>query len=300
MPEITYLEPWELARFDQGQMSLQRDQSVMFAHDGGLGQRLTAFSAMLKAESSLYRAFVALLERWAAKVKGLIFGGSVPDIAAMASTQPDFAQAVDTLVDVEIREVFDDAAHDYVDEGDPDALARTNSYLRQAKNRLVGIPDRVYAQVRSEVITATTEGWSIDDLEQGIGKILGDADAQMWANRARTIARTEAVGAYNAGRFAGFRSLASQLGGRWEKVWLETHDHRTRLSHQAADLDNPRGVGGQRIPLGDMFKVGLGMGMFPGDPELPPEEVINCRCSILLVREGETLDYSNRQYRGAK
>lgn len=296
MPEIGYLEPWELARFDQGQTALQRDQGIMFANDGGIGQRLLAFSAMLKAESKLYTAFVALLERWAAKVKKLVFGGAVPDISAMAAAQPQFAQSVDTLVDVEIREIFDDAARDYVDDGDPDALTRTTSYLNQARNRLVGIPDRVYAQVRGEVMKATTQGWSIDELSESIDKILAEADAQVWKNRARTIARTEAVGAYNAGRFAGFRSLAGALGGKWEKVWLETHDHRTRLTHQ----EREGGVGGARIPLGELFKVGLGLGMYPGDPMLPPEETINCRCSILLVREGETLDYANRQYRRPK
>lgn len=296
MPSFDRLDPWELARFDQGQMALERDQAVMFASDGGIGQRLGAFSAMLKAESALYRKVLDLLTQWAARVKRLVFGGSVPDIAAMAAAQPDFAQGVDDLVEIDIREIFHDGSRDYVDDGDPDALARTRSYLAQSKNRLVGVTDRVYASVRREVLKATTEGWSIDELEQGIEHVLGEAGADLWEHRARTIARTEAVGAYNAGRFAGFRSLASQLGGSWEKVWLETHDHRTRRTHREGE----GGVGGQRVPLGDMFKVGVGLGMYPGDPELPPEEVINCRCSILLVREGETLDYSNRQYRGAK
>jgi hypothetical protein len=274
-------------------MALQRDQTIMFANDGGLGLRLSVFSSMLKAESALYAKVLNLLEQWAARVKRLIFGGAVPDLAAMSHAQPEFAQAVDSLVDVEIREIFDDSLHDYVDEGDPDALARTRTYLERSRNRLVRVPDRVYANVRAEVLKATTQGWSIDELEQGIDHVLGEAGAELWQGRARTIARTEAVGAYNAGRFAGFQSLAAQLGGSWEKVWLETHDHRTRPTHREAE----GGVGGQRVALGELFKVGVGLGMFPGDPELPPEEVINCRCSILLVREGEKVDYANRQYR---
>lgn len=293
MPSFERLEPWELARFDQGQMSLQRDQMIMFASDGGLGHRMTAYSAMAKAESSLYAKFVALLERWAARLKSLVFGGAVPDIAAMASATPEFTQAVDDIVDIDIREILDDASHDYVDDGDPLANSRVLSYLQKSRNRLVGVTDRVYAEVRRATMKATTEGWSIDDLEARVQDILGDAAVDTWKNRARTIARTEAVGAYNAGRFAGFWSYANQLGGSWEKVWLETHDHRTRLTHQ----EREGGVGGQRIPLGQLFKVGLGLGMFPGDPELPPEEVINCRCTTLLVREGEALDLSNRQYR---
>lgn len=296
MPKIEYLDPWELARFDQGQMALQRDQAVMFANDEGLAGRLQAYAAMVQAEQGLYAKFVALLERWAARVRALVFGGQVPDIAAMASAEPEFIHTVDDLVDIEIREIFDDAAHDYVNDGDALPNYRVESYLREAKNRLVGVPDRVYASVRAEVIKATAQGWSIDDLSAKIHDILADEDAQLWKNRARTIARTEAVGAYNAGRYAGFVSLASQLGGSWEKVWLETHDHRTRLTHREGE----GGVGGQRIALGELFKVGLGLGLHPGDPQLPPEELINCRCTTLLVREGEPLDLSNRQYRRQK
>jgi hypothetical protein len=296
VPSFDRLETWELARFDQGQAALREDQRVMFAYDGGLGTRLLAYSEMLKAESKLYTAFLALLERWAARVKKLVFGGQVPDIAAMASSTPFFADSVDTLVHVEIREILDDAAHDYVDETEPLANARVIHYLGQARNRLKAIPERLYADVRREVMKATTDGMSIDDLSERIHTILADEGAELWRNRARTIARTEAVGAYNAGRFAGFQSYAEQLGGPWEKYWLETHDHRTRPTHQ----EREGGVGGQRIPLGDLFKVGLGLGMFPGDPELPPEEVINCRCSILLLRPDEPVDLTNRQYRRTK
>lgn len=293
MPSFERLETWELARFDQGQAALREDQRILFASDQGLGTRLLAYAAMAKAEDSIFQRFVRLLEQWAARLRSLVFGGQVPDISAMAAATPEFAQAVDDVVDVEIREILDDAAHDYVDEGDPLANVRVNNYLAKARNRLVGIPDRVYADVRREVMKATTEGMSIDDLSEKIHGILADEGAALWRNRARTIARTEAVGAYNAGRFAGFWSYANQLGGSWEKYWLETHDHRTRPTHQ----DGEGGVGGSRIPLGQLFKVGVGMGMFPGDPELPPEEVINCRCSILLLREGEPLDLTNRQYR---
>jgi uncharacterized protein with gpF-like domain len=106
------------------------------------------------------------------------------------------------------------------------------------------------------------------------------------------IARTEAIGAYNAGTFAGFVSYASQLGGSWEKVWLATHDHRTRRTHA-----RETGADGQRVGLLDPFKVGDGLLMFPGDPTGPPEEVIQCRCSILLAQEGEIIDLSDRHFR---
>ena len=59
------------------------------------------------------------------------------------------------------------------------------------------------------------------------------------------------------------------------KEWLATPDARTRETHRVAD--------GQRVPLTDQFTVGGAALMFPGDPTGPPDQVINCRCSIAYV-----------------
>jgi len=262
--------------------------------DPWLPARLRAFSRLVTAEGTLYSRLVALLDRWATRLREAVFGSrsSLPDVQAIPATAPWFAQAVDEIVDVEVREIFLDAT-DWEDTGEINANHRVEDYLRASRNRLVRVPDRVYADVRRATMKATSEGWSIDDLEAKIHGLLEESGAELWRNRARTIARTEAVGAFNMGRLAGFQSYAAQVGGNWEKIWLETHDHRTRPTHQ----EREGGVGGQRVPLSMPFKVGRGFGMTPGDPTLPPEEVINCRCSLLLAREGEEVDLSNRQFR---
>jgi uncharacterized protein with gpF-like domain len=267
----------------------------VFAADDWLPARLRAFTDLVKVEGKLYSAIRDLLDRWATRLRTAVFGsqrGSQhPDAHGIPSTQAWFSTSVDDVVDIEIREIFLDAA-DFEDDSEPDANFRVTSYLRDSRNRLVGIPDRVYADVRGATMKATSEGWSIDRLEERIEGILAESGSDTWSNRARSIARTEALGAFNGGRYAGYVSYARQLGGSWEKVWLATHDHRTRRTHA-----RETGADGQRVPLLSPFSVGGAAMMFPGDPLGPPQEVIQCRCSILLAREGEPVDMSNRHLR---
>jgi uncharacterized protein with gpF-like domain len=54
------------------------------------------------------------------------------------------------------------------------------------------------------------------------------------------------------------------------KVWVATADDRTRESH--AELD------GEEVLVDEPFSNGL---MCPADPTGEPEEVYNCRCTIL-------------------
>jgi uncharacterized protein with gpF-like domain len=256
--------------------------------DSWLPARLRALTDLVHAESRLYAAVVQVLDRWASRLRRAVFGSGPPDPLAISGTAAWFTSQVDNVIEVEVREIVDWAARDA---GDPEPAANAHvlSYLAGSRNRLVGIPDRVYADVRAATMKATTEGWSIDDLTARMEGILAESGAERWRTRARTIARTEALGAYNSGRFAGFVSLAQQLGGPFEKVWLSTDDARTRPTHVAADL--------QRVPLLHPFKVGTSSGMYPGAPELPAEETIQCRCSTLLVRQGENVDLTDRQYK---
>lgn len=99
-------------------------------------------------------------------------------------------------------------------------------------------------------------------------------DQYQWRNEARRIARTESVGAYNAGSFQGAMS-AQARGAEVEKRWLDTPDSRTRHTHRQA--------GGQTVPLAEPFAVGGASLLYPGDPTGPANEVIQCRCTALYV-----------------
>lgn len=67
------------------------------------------------------------------------------------------------------------------------------------------------------------------------------------------------------------------------KQWLSSRDDRVRPTHRHAD--------GQVVPLAERFTLGgiveqpvVSYAMFPGDPELPPGERINCRCTMLFSK----------------
>lgn len=87
--------------------------------------------------------------------------------------------------------------------------------------------------------------------------------------RAKRIARTEVNTASNYGSWAG----AMQSGATVTKIWIPTRDKRTRPTHKKAGKHPP-------VALDGYFTVGKGKLKYPGDPEGPTEEVVNCRCAV--------------------
>lgn len=263
--------------------------------------RRRALDDMDRAEKSLFARIWDLIKHWAHRARLALFGSDEPSVSVpfdpidLFQAATAWTEGLDEVL-VEVVEIFTNAAEDYGDDDwEPDSIAPVREYAQTVRNRLTNVPDRVFASVQRATMDATTEGWSMPELAEKIDEILARSNADRWKNRAMTIARTETMAAYNGGKFAGMVKIANQVGGQWEKVWLATHDHRTRWSHTG------RGGGdGQRVALLSPFQLDGGTVMFPGDPFGPPEEVINCRCSILLVEQGEALDTSDRHYRSAK
>lgn len=274
--------------------------------------RIIALTELANAEAGLFTRIWDLLKEWAVKLKKKIFGSSVgqprtssdtvgrfltPDPLGVYATEGWFRDQLGPVL-VQVEEVWRTGYEGgFVDapEAEPDGQWSVKQAVNDARNRLAGVPDSVFAVIRSATMDATTQGWSADDLATRVEEILGEHDQASWRGRALTIARTEALSAYNGGKMSSFIAYANSVGGDWEKVWLATHDHRTRYTHT--------GKGGgdlQRVPLMDAFVVGGAPLMYPGDPLGPPGEIINCRCSMLLVEPGEQVDMSDRHYRSAK
>lgn len=266
--------------------------------DPWLPERLAKFAALVAAEQAIRNAFSSLLTSWVPRLRSRVFAQSeVPDPVAVFAMAPLYARKVDTLVQVEIREALESAYAAVMPDLGPGRDAHIAAYLEGVRNRMLGTPDQVYRLITEQVQQASGEGWSIPELAGKVNDILDESGTVNWANRATVVARTEALGAYNAGTYFGYLDYAAALGGEFEKGWLATHDTRTRPTHKAADLGTPET--GQRVPLGEPFEVGGFAGMFPGDPSLPPEEVIQCRCSMVLLRPGEHADLTNRHLRKA-
>jgi uncharacterized protein with gpF-like domain len=86
--------------------------------------------------------------------------------------------------------------------------------------------------------------------------------------RAALIARTETHGAANFGA----QEAAKETGLQLRKEWVSASDERTRDSHRRAD--------GQVVGMDEPFRIGGARLMYPGDPDGPADETINCRCAV--------------------
>jgi len=102
------------------------------------------------------------------------------------------------------------------------------------------------------------------------------------AYEAERILRTEVNRSYNLAAFGQQEQLAKDVPGL-RKQWVATGDNRTRDTHlyvhgEVAEVDKP-------------FSNGL---MYPGDPNGPPQETINCRCrQVSVVPELEDTALAN-------
>jgi Phage Mu protein F like protein len=150
--------------------------------------------------------------------------------------------------------------------------------LAETQNFLVRIPDEVYNLVFAEITDAVNNGGSVPDVATAVDGVLATTNSERWANRARVIAITETTRAYGAGTTAAGLEQSRITGRLLQKTWRTEHDDRVRASHRALD--------GVTIPLYQPFNVGGFPMLFPGDPQGPPDEVINCRCDVAIVNEG--------------
>lgn len=139
-------------------------------------------------------------------------------------------------------------------------------YLSEAVNRLAGVGTDLWRATRATLVEGLAGGESIDELTRRVRSVLASTTV-----RATTIARTEVIGASNAGSLAQMRAVGADAPVA--KTWLATSDGRTRPTHRTAN--------GQTVPLDGRFTVGGTPLDHPGDPAGPADEVVNCRCTLL-------------------
>jgi hypothetical protein len=260
--------------------------------DPWLPARLEARLEVASTERDIRRVVWAELSGWLVETaRAVLRGGQRPNPDAVWARVPAWREAVDLIVSGEIRKALSVAFRRVLGAAYPwDQRVRATAYLAEVRNRLVRVPDEVFSLVAHQVATGVNLGEGIPELRARIDNILSTTASERWPNRATVIARTEAVGALNAGRAEAFRVVDEEDPDTiYERLWLSTDDHRTRSTHVEAD--------GQRVPLNSPFIVGGFELAFPGDPSGPPQEIIQCRCTALLVERGETVDMSNRQMR---
>lgn len=117
-----------------------------------------------------------------------------------------------------------------------------------------------------------------------IGRMVSRYAERMLIMRAQTIAQTEIHRVANQAQREAMIQIVGTLGidpSRARKVWHAIDDDRTRYSH--------RGLDGAETGLFTPFVSPYGSRlMYPGDPQAPGYETINCRCvmTMRIIKEG--------------
>lgn len=143
-------------------------------------------------------------------------------------------------------------------------------FLIKRENKLKDVPQEIYDDIKERLEEAAREGGSEADMADAVR----EAFDQTYEGRAETVARTETGSVYGA---ANNESIA-QAGYNFRR-WLSASDDFVRPSHQE--------VNGEIVAVGEPYSNGL---MHPCDPDGPPEEVINCRCTEIAIADEDAPD----------
>lgn len=151
--------------------------------------------------------------------------------------------------------------------------------LAGAAQHVTNIAETTQINLMRIVRRAYEDGLGIEDTAKAIREGMAEASQV----RGRLIARTELAAVTNGGSLAATKLLADAGGGPYFKRWMTAPGaHYPR--HEDYD-----GLDGQTVGLDDAFDVGGAALQFPGDPDGPPEEICNCRCTLAYVSSVDEL-----------
>lgn len=148
--------------------------------------------------------------------------------------------------------------------------------LRYSARRARAISQTTRKVIARIIAAADKLGLSTDEVADRI-----EQKAKVSDVRAAVIARTEVHTVANVAQDQAVRTTRLKM----KKQWGSTADERTRPTHNSAD--------GQIRDMDKKFRVGGSFLMFPGDPEGPAKEIINCRCAVLYLpvgRDGQVIN----------
>lgn len=283
---------------------------IWTASDPFLAARLRRTASIRRGENAVTAAVVGAMGRWLTAATHAIYGRPAALEAPAVSLAADAGDAtestgaagaslpnlnlwpddgswqlmIDQVVIPEIQKVFGKAFAEATREADIHAAHYEQAYVATVSDRLSRNlwPDRVFEEVRGVIADGIAEGLSITHITEEISQVMS-VPHQEW--QARRIARTETIGASNAGAWNGASAIAEITGDRMFKQWFATMDTRVRLDHSRAHH--------QVVPLETDFIVGGYLMAYPAAPDGPAEEVCNCRCALLVLSETEAAQWIN-------
>ena len=139
---------------------------------------------------------------------------------------------------------------------------------------------------KKQINSAITQGILTGESVPKIAKRL-QAVTDMDERAAIRNARTYTTSAENAGRVDSYER-ADRMGIKLGQQWVATPDNRVRDSHALLDGEI---IG---VNTGECFSNGC---RYPADPRGRPEEVYNCRCTLVAALEGFNNDINDLSQR---
>lgn len=255
--------------------------------DPWLPDRLAAMAEVAAAELAIYEIVWEELSAWIVSVARSVLSGGLVDPHGVYARTPAWAEATRRIVTGPITDTLGISYRAlFGDHTSYESRPAVQQHLATVTNRMAATPDSVFDLIAAEVSRGANAGEGAQEIRGRVASVLSTTDTPRWTNRALVVARTETIGALNAGKQDAFAQLANDLQQPFEQIWVSTLDGRTRDTHRRAD--------GQRVPTGTPFQVGGASLRFPGDPLGPGRETIQCRCTTILVEPGEDVDVSHR------
>jgi HK97 family phage portal protein len=143
--------------------------------------------------------------------------------------------------------------------------------FRLVRNANQYTKERISVAVVDAVQEAVAAGFENSETIDQIRDRIDDVFKFAVETRAERIARTEVISASNAGSFEAMKKTGVE-----RKEWLSSRDEKVRETHQELD--------GQEQPIDQPFISSEGAAlMYPGDPNGPASEIVQCRCTPVAV-----------------
>lgn len=148
------------------------------------------------------------------------------------------------------------------------AIKNDSKYFKIAIDNITD-KSRIYKELKRNFIQAIVLGETPEQIAKRVKRVTGKN-----LNSSMRIARTETTRLESKGRYDMYKK-GEDMGIKLKKKWISTIDNRTRHSHLYLQ--------GEIVGLDEKFSNGL---LRPADKGGRPEEVVNCRCTIVSVVQG--------------
>lgn len=148
------------------------------------------------------------------------------------------------------------------------AIKNDSKYFKIAIDNITD-KNRIYKELKRNFIQAIVLGEAPEQIAKRVKRVTGKN-----LNSSMRIARTETTRLESKGRYDMYKK-GENMGIKLKKKWISTVDSRTRHSHLYLQ--------GEIVGLDEKFSNGL---LRPADKGGRPEEVVNCRCTIVSVVQG--------------